>query len=135
MRRDAAVEAWLAPVVADTAVTDLLGLDPAFYMRGERDYEVPSVEYTLIVPAVPWLEVYWRTRIQLDLWESTFANLNALEDALVRLLHLEVPATIGTVPMWSQMIPGGGPLQGAKDGVFGRSMDFHLTYLRARWSA
>ena len=135
MRWDAAVTAWLAPVVADSVVTGLLGLDTEFNLAGEGDYVIPSLEYSLIVPAVPFLEVYWRTRIQLDFWTKTIADLVSLEGALIRLLHLEWPATIGTIPMWSQMIPGGGPMPGAKDGIFSRSMDFHLIYLRARYSS
>ena len=135
MRWDAAVAAWLVPVAADSAVTGLLGLDPEFNLAGEHDFAVPSLEYSLITPAVPFREVYWRTLIQLDFWMKTLAELVSLEKELVRLLHLEVPADIGTIPMWSQMIPGGNSLQGAEDGVFSRSMDFHLIYLRARYSS
>lgn len=135
MRWDAAVAAWLAPIAADSVVKGLLGDDPDFYLAGERDFKVPSLEYSLISPAVPHFEVYWRTLIQLDFWTETLADLITLEKALVRLLHLEVPATIGSIPMWSRMLDGGGPLTGATDGQFGSSMDFHLIYLRDRYSS
>lgn len=135
MRWDAAVAAWLAPIAADTDVTDLLGLDAKeLNLEGEQDYAVPGIQYTLLTRDVPFQEVYWRTRIQLDFWTSSLPSLVTLEKALVRLLHLQVPATIGTIPMWTQKIEGGGPLPGAKDGVFSGSMDFRLIYLRDRYS-
>ena len=135
MRWDAAVAAWLVPIAADSVVKGILGDVPEFNLAGERDFIVPSLEYTLISPAVPFREVYWRTLVQLDFWTRSLADLTSLEEALVRLLHLQVPATIGSIPMWSQMLDGGGPLTGAADGHFGGSMDFHLIYLRARYSA
>ncbi len=132
MTWDDAVADWLALVAADSVVQGLLGVDPEFNMAGDRDFKVPSLEYQLISPAVPHLEVYWRTLVQLDFWTKTLADLVTLEKALVRLLHYDTPLTIGTTPMWSQMLVGGTPLQGARDGTFGRSMDFHLIYLRNR---
>lgn len=134
MTWDDAVADWLSTVAADSVVTGLLGTDPEFNQAGEGDFVVPSLEYTLIDPASPFMEVYWRTLIQLDLWMETLADVLSLERAIVRLLHLDVPATLGTTPMWSQLQPGGGPLPGARDGVRGRSLDFHLIYLRDRYT-
>ena len=135
MTWDDAVADWLSVVAADSVVQDLLGTAPEFNLAGERDYVVPSLEYTLISPAVPFREVFWRTLVQLDFWMSSLADLTSLEAALVRLLHHDVPVTLGTTKMWSQMIVGGTPLEGAKDGVFGRSMDFHLIYLQEKYSS
>ncbi len=134
MRRDAAVEAWLVPVAADSVIQGILGVAPEFNMAGERDYVIPSLEYSLISPAVLFGEVYWRTLVQLDMWAYTLAEIDSLEDALVRLLQFDTPVDIGTIPMWSEMQQGGGALAGAQDGVFGRSMDFHLTYLRGMYT-
>ena len=134
MRWDAAVAAWLAPVAADSVVQGLLGTVTEFNLAGERDFAVPGLEYTLISPAVPFHEVYWRTLVQLDFWMRSLADLVSLEGALVRLLHYDTPLSIGAIPMWSQMIVGGTPLEGARDGIFGRSMDFHLIYLRDRYT-
>ena len=133
MTWDDTVKDWLAVVAADSVVQTLLGTAPEFNLAGEHDYKVPSLEYTLVSPAVPFREVFWRTLVQLDFWMSSLADLASLERALVRLLHHDVPLTIGTTPMWSQMIVGGTPLEGAKDGVLGRSMDFHLIYLQEKY--
>ncbi len=135
MRWDAAVAAWLAPVVADSVVQGILGVDAEFNMVGEGDFVVPSLQYTLVSPGVPHLEVYWRSLVQLDMWTKTLADVVTLEKALVRLLHLEVPASIGSIPMWSRKLGESKPLPGAVDGVWSRSIDFHLIYLRDRWSA
>ena len=134
MRWDAAVAAWLVPVAEDSVVQGLLGTVPEFNMAGEHDYAVPSLEYTLISPAVPFFEVYWRTLIQLDFWTKKLSDLATLERALVRLLHFDTPVEIGSIPMWSQMIVGGVPIEGARDGNFGRSIDFHLIYLREKYT-
>ncbi len=134
MRWDAAVAAWLVPVAADSVIQGILGTAPVFNMAGERDYVIPSLEYSLISPAVLFREVYWRTLIQLDMWAYELAELNSLEEALVRLLQFDTPVDIGTIPMWSEMQQGGVALAGAQDGVFGRSMDFHLTYLRGMYT-
>ncbi len=131
MRWDVAVAAWLVPLTTDSDVTDLLGLDPQIDLVGERDFVVPSLEYTLVVPAQLFQEVYWRTLVQLDFWLETIPDLVKLEKALVRLLHFDTPTTFGAVPMWSEMIPGGGELPGSKHGVRGGSLDFNLTYLRS----
>ena len=134
MTWDDAVKDWLAPIAADSVVQGVLGVDAEFNLAGEHDFAVPSLEYTLISPATPFLEIFWRTLIQLDFWTKTLPDLVTLEKALVRLLHYDTPLTIGTTPMWSQMIVGGTPLEGARDGTFGRSMDFHLIYLRDRYA-
>lgn len=134
MRWDVAVAAWLVPVADDSVVQGLLGTVPEFNLAGERDFAVPGLEYALISPAVPFLEVYWRTLVQLDFWMRSLADLVSLERALVRLLHYDTPLSIGSIPMWSQMIVGGIPLEGARDGNFGRSMDFHLIYLREKYT-
>ncbi len=136
MRWDAAVAAWLVPVAADSVVQGILGVDPEFNMAGEGDFVVPSLEYTLLAPDIPHLEVYWRSLVQLDMWAKTIDDVVTLEKALVRLLHLEVPASIGSIPMWSRKVGGEStPLPGAVDGVWRRSIDVQLTYLRDRWSA
>ncbi len=134
MRWDVAVAAWLVPLTTDSVVTGLLGKDPQIDLVGERDFVVPSLEYSLIVPAVLFQEVYWRTLVQLDYWLETIPDLVTLEKALVRLLHFDTPTTFGSIPMWSELVPGGGELPGSKDGVRGGSLDFNLTYLRSKYS-
>ena len=134
MRWDVAVAAWLAPIVEDSAIQGLLGDEPEFNLAGERDHAIPGLEYSLISPAVRYMEVYWRTLIQLDLFAYTLAEVVALERALVRLLDFDTPVDIGSIPMWSEMQQGGVELAGASDGIFGRSMDFHLTYLRGKYT-
>ncbi len=134
MRWDVAVAAWLVPVKADSAIQGLLGTVPVFRLAVERDHAIPGLEYKLISPAVRFMEVYWRTLIQLDLFAYTIEEVIALERALVRLLDFDTPVSIGSIPMWSEMQQGGVELAGAADGIFGRSMDFHLTYLRGKYT-
>lgn len=134
MRWDITVAAWLVPVKADSAIQGLLGVKPVFRLAVERDHAIPGLEYKLISPAVRFMEVYWRTLIQLDLFAYTIEEVIALERALVRLLDFDTPVSIGSIPMWSEMQEGGVELAGAADGIFGRSMDFNLTYLRGKYT-
>ena len=133
MRWDTVVPAWVEVIAADTDVRDVLGTGRAFYMAGEREFEVDSLEYQLIVPAVLYREVFWRTLIQLDFWVRTMADLVKLEKALLRLLHFDLAVTIGGIAMWSQHVGDGRALEGAADNTFTRSLDFQLTYLRNRY--
>ncbi len=134
MRWDVVVAAWLVPIKADSAIQGLLGVDPVFRLAVERDHAIPGLEYKLISPAVRYMEVYWRSLIQLDLFAYALAEVTALERALVRLLDFDTPVVIGTIPMWSEMQQGGVELAGAADGIFGRSIDFQLTYLRDKYT-
>ncbi len=133
MRWDAVVAAWLVPIAADSVVRGVLGTERGFYMAGEREFEVDSLEYQLIVPAVLDREVFWRTLVQLDFWVRTMADLVTLEKALVRLLHSDLAVTIGGIEMWTELVGDGRPLEGAADNTFTRSLDFRLTYLRNRY--
>lgn len=133
MRWDAVVPAWLAPIAADSDVRGVLGTDAAFYMAGEREFEIGSLEYQLIVPAVLDREVFWRSLVQLDFWVRTMADLVTLEKALVRLLHFDLQVAIGGIPMRTEFVGDGRPLEGAADNTFTRSLDFRLTYLRNRY--
>ncbi len=133
MRWDAIVPAWLEVIAADSVVRGVLGTEKAFYMAGERDFEVGSLEYQLIVPAVLDREVYWRSLVQLDFWVRTMTELVTLEKALIRLLHSDLAVTIGGIAMWTQHVGDGRALEGAADNTFTRSLDFQLTYLRNRY--
>ncbi len=133
MRWDAIVPAWIETIAADTTVRSILGTEKAFYMAGERDFEIGSLEYQLITPAVLDREVFWRTLVQLDFWVRTMADLVTLEKALISLLHSDLEVTIAGIKMYTQHVGDGRPLEGAADNTFTRSLDFQLTYLRNRY--
>lgn len=133
MRWDVMVPAWLATIEADTVVQRILGTDPSFYMAGERQFECPSMEYTLLTRGIPEREVFWRTLVQLDYWVRTMEDLADLERALIGLLHSDLPVTIGGEAMETMLVGNGGPLEGAEENTFTGSLDFRLVYLKGRY--
>lgn len=129
------VPAWLTRIVDDADVQSVLGTDPRFFMAGERQFEAGSMEYTLVTRGIPEREVFWRTLVQLDYWVRSMDELTTLERALVRLLHSDLPVTIGGESMETMLVGNGGPLAGAADQTFTGSLDFRLVYLKGRYRA
>lgn len=132
MRWDVIIDAWLGLATADSVVQSVLGTSPEIWMAGEREHEVPSLEWSLISDTEG--ENWEVTGVQLDPFVRSIADLTTLEGALRRLLHHDTPITAGTHELWSQLT-GGGPLPGLDDGIIGRHIDFRLTYLRGRYVA
>ncbi len=133
MRWDVIVPDWLTLVEGDTEVVRVLGRPPALFMSGQRDRKVNSLEWTLIVPGLE-TELYETSLVQLDFWTTTMEQLAGLSKALRRLLHHDLPITVGSHKMWSQLV-GGRPLAGPdNDGALSHSLDFRLQYLRGKYS-
>jgi hypothetical protein len=127
---DAAIDGWLGVLEANADVQSVLGNPPAIYMAedGEREYEVNSMEYTVLTDTED--ELYNPTLVQLDLFVKTMADLETLERAIRTEAHLDLPGTFGSISMWSQF-EGSGRLAGVPDGLFSRSLDFRLTPVRS----
>ncbi len=131
MRWDVVVGAWLTLIAADSDVTGVLGRPPELWMAGERDQKAPSMEWQLVADTEN--ENYEVTLVQLDLLTRSDHALVKLERALRRLLHHDTPIVVDGHELWSQLV-GGSPLQGPKDGIHRRSLDFRLTYLRGKYA-
>lgn len=131
---DAVLPLWLDLALADSEVASVLGdSPPAVYLVGERDRQVPAMEYTLVVAGLE-TEVYESSLVQLDLWTATIEQLVTLEKALRRLLHHDTTITLGGIKILTQLT-GGRPLAGAdRDGALNHSLDFRLQYLRGKYS-
>lgn len=131
MRWDTVVDAWLGLVTPDTDVRSVLGQSPEFYMVGERERAVPSLEYSLIANTES--EIWEISDVQLDYFTRSIEDLVKLEKALRGLLHHDLSITVSGIELWSELT-GGRPLQGPSDGVLSRSLDFRLTYLRSKYA-
>jgi len=133
MRWDAVIPvAVIAPIMADTVVQGVLGDPPAFFMAGERQFRVASMQWQLIANTEG--ENFERSLVQLDCWVRTIDDVRTLERALRRLLHHETEVSVGGLDLWSRYV-GSRSLGGATDGTIARSLDFELTYLRGRFVA
>lgn len=130
MRWDEVIPACVVePVLADADVVSALGTDPVFFMAGEREFSVPSMRWTLI--ANPEGENFEEALLQLDFWVRSVAQAVTLVRALRLLLHHEIEVTIGGIKLWSKYVDSR-PVRTVRDGIVEGSLDFRLTYIRAR---
>lgn len=134
MNWDTVVPNWLGLIEADEVIQNLLGSPARLYMSGARERAAdPSLEWTLLTPGAEG-ELYESPLIQLDFWANSMADLVAIEQALRRLLHHDLPITVGALKIWSRLV-GGRPLEGADpDGQLSRSLDFRLEFLRGKYT-
>lgn len=129
MRWDTIVLEVVAAVAADSAIQGVYGTDPDFRLAGERDFVGEMMDYA-IIPGVEG-EVWETCILQFDFTARDLTRLRAVESALRALLHKECEHTIGGVKLFSRY-DGSRRLEGASDGIFARSIDFRLEYLRTR---
>lgn len=134
MMWDTVLPLWLDLALDDADVVSVLGdSPPALFLVGDRDREVPAMEYTLIVAGIE-TEVYETSIVQLDMWTATIDQMVTLQNALRRLLHRDTAITLTGIRVLTQMT-GGRPLVGAnRDGALNHSIDFRLQYLRGKYS-
>lgn len=129
MRWQAALDAALDALVADSALEAVV--DGAIYMAGERGFEVPSVEWTLVdvTPA----ELFEPFTVQFDGFARTMDDVLTIQDRLYAVLHSEVWRTLGGVKMRTQF-SAVRQIEGAEDGVLGLSIDFEFEPFKERFA-
>ena len=129
MRWPDVVPALLDLLEADAIIEPIVG--PAIYRTGrDRDFRVPSIEYTVISDVEE--ERFNPIRIQWDTFTRTDADLVAIERQMRRLMHHDVPTEIGGIGMWSQYVSRQ-DIPGLEDGIRGSSTDFIYTPIRSRY--
>lgn len=114
-------------VEADADVQAVLGSPPALYMLGDRDHQVPSVEWSLLADAQG--EVWGAALAQFDLFTQSMADMVRLERGLRRAAHREVLFVADGHQLISRLV-GDGNLTGPNDGVVRRRLDFRVQYIR-----
>lgn len=130
MRWDTVIPAALvAPIAADSEALSVLGPEPLVFQEGEREFAVPSVRWTLVADTEG--ELFEESLVQIDYWARSAAQAVTLSKAIRRLLHRDLPFTVGGVELWSMLSGSSGP-RGGRDGVWEGRLDFTLTYLRER---
>lgn len=128
MRWPEVVEALIGAVEADPTLSAIFGA--AVYKSGDRNLEVPSMEWTLISDTEG--EKFNALRIQWDVFTRTDGELVAAERMLRFLFHHDVPTEIGGIPMWAQYTSRS-DVPGLRDGIRGSSTDFVFTPIRTRY--
>lgn len=131
MRWTTDVALLLAVIEADATVQGVLGSGPmALYKAGERNFEVPSLEWTL-VSETPDFEVFQDLLIQFDPFVRTEGDLETLHSSLYRLFHRDREWTTGGVKFRSQFIAA--RIQPAVDGVYQGPVEFSVKTVRQRY--
>ncbi len=111
----------------DTDLTDIVGT--ALYMAGERDFEVPSVEWQVISETHD--EDMGVVIVQVDLFTHTDGDNATLESVIQR--HWDNRAqTLAGVYIESNF-EGGGTLPGADEGIYARFLTFRHRTVRERY--
>lgn len=129
MRWQPALDAALDALVADSALDDVV--DGAIYASGEREHEVPSVEWTLI--DVENTELFEPSLIQFDAFTRKMDQLLTIQDRIYAVLHSEVWRTLGGIKMRTQFLSVR-RLDGPEDGILGLSMDFEFEPFKERFA-
>lgn len=130
MRVREVLEAQLAILAADSALTTLLG--------GEHIYMRDSVDEVEQVPGIYWWgpdeapmeEVTHRAMVLWDVWADTSEQALAIETRLRDLLHHETPRQYGDVLAWSSF--AGSSVLAAAKGQARRAAEFEIQPVRRR---
>lgn len=132
MRWDEIIPAWIDRIESNDDVASVLGDPPALYMAGEREHEVPSLEWTLLTPGLEG-EIWEVCLIQTDLFTRSMDDLRTLSSGLRAAAHHDLRITVGGHEIWSRL-DAARTLQGAQDGIHNVSYDFRLEFLRSKYA-
>lgn len=102
-------------------------------LTGTGDHEVPLLEWMLIGDTEE--ELWAPCIVQFDQWTKTMGDLALSEGQLRRLFHLDLPAEIGGVLMFSQYQDGDSLAVPDRNGYYGRAIRFRISPLRRRYAA
>lgn len=128
MKWDVVLEVVCGLVEADTDVASVLGASsPALFMVGDRDHQVPSVQWQLLTD--PQGEVWGDARTQWEIFAKSVDQVRTLERGIRRVLHRDVLFVAGGHQLISRMTGGAGP-SGPHDGQVYRRLDFTTQYIR-----
>lgn len=127
MRWNVVMEALLGLVEADADVVSVIGDPPALFMVGERDHQVPSVQWSLLTD--PQGEVWGAAMTQWDLFTKTVPQMVTLERGIRRVLHRESLFVVDGHQLISRL-SGDGGFTGPRDGQIARRLDFRTQYIR-----
>ncbi len=132
MRWTTVVALLLADIEADSALVTLLGASPnmKLYKSGERDFEVPSLEWTLI-SEIPDSEVFDELHLQFDPFVRSEGDLETVHNRLYELFHRDTEWATGGVTFRSQFVTA--QPQPAVDGVYSGPIEFTFVTVRQRY--
>jgi hypothetical protein len=98
---EAVLLALVARLEADADLLGLLGGPHVYRSGAHREKRVPSVEWFVVSEVLR--ENTFRLLIQWDIWAHSYGRAAAIDRRLRRILHREVPHTVGGVLMWMQV--------------------------------
>jgi len=132
---DVVVEAWLADLLADTALTTALGGAHIYPAQAARPVRVPSVEWLPIDDREE--EIHNPILFQVDYWAKGTTLAATIERRLRRLTHRDVARVWmldgETLRLWTRYIDSRTHDYPADPGVLHRSLDFQIKPLREKW--
>lgn len=129
MRWTTDADTILAIIKADAGLGAIFGAgaNMALYKAGERDFEVPSLEYS-ILSETPAAEVFERIRIQFDPFVRSEANLRTVHDRLYALFNQDREWSSGGTQFRSRFV--GAYSVPAAAGVYQGPLEFWFEVVR-----
>lgn len=129
MRWHILVPILLSIIETDSVLSGVFG--SAIFESGDRDLEVPSLEWARISDSET--ERFNPIRLQFTIFTRNNADKVAAELRLRRLFHRDVPQRLGGIQLWTQLAGASHPVEGLVDGIKGSTLDFLFTPVRDRY--
>jgi hypothetical protein len=126
---DEVIQACIAALVADSALTTALGGNFVRPMEEGEERRIPSVAWTLVTENEQ--EVLNPTLIQLDYWATGRVQAVTIERRIRRVLHSNIRRTFGGIEM-ATLFEESRDMNDPKPGVVHRSLDFRFEPVKRR---
>lgn len=101
---DRIIAVLIVQLQTDPALNTLLGGPHIYRNRSKPRIQTPQVAYTVISNGLE--ENYAPASVQWDIWAPTLDDISLIEQRLMKLMHSDLPVTIGGLSMWSQFQTG-----------------------------
>jgi len=128
MTHDLVMDPVLELLAADGELTGIVGT--AIYESGERDFEVPSLEWTLIVET-PDAEVFDRIQVQFDAFVRSREDLLAVQRRVEQLLDHETEWEVGGLRLRSRKLDI--RKNPTEEGIYSGSVDIEFKPVREHY--
>lgn len=132
MMWDVVIAAWRSVLIADSALTTLLGGEHVYAGQAGRKVRVPSVEWITISDFET--ESFNPITVQADTFALDLDQAIAIERRVRLLTHRDVARSLGGHQMWTRYLDSRSHPYPDEPGVVHRSVDFQFEPLKAAYA-
>lgn len=133
MRWDYVIEFWTARLLADAALTSVMGYSGFVYPgQAARPVKVPSIEYLMMGDVEE--ELFNPIQVQVDFWARGIKKAAQIERRIRVLTHSDVAQDLGGERMWLRYQDARTTDYPADPGVVHRILDFQFEPIREKYA-